>query len=211
MPSQSRVQTASLPVRATAAVGSSITAPQPNPPPNAGIGDLPDLHHAVITSPDELDAAMNAWEAKMCTAAPHHSAAVNAVFDARSVVSGQDLCDKVRAMGIPISTNSRAGLPAANGAPPFGTPIGDAIQPAVQVTFRLLPSIEKMTIQLNPRKRTITMKSKRKILDSRERVELLLTFFGKAVDITSSSSKSSPPVAGTSIRDLLANQPRANA
>ena len=162
-----------------------------------------DLAHAALTSEQELDEASTDLQTKLRGVNAHWNTAVTVAFAPPGVYTAAQLDEKVTAMGITIAGagNAQHGMPMT---PPYATVGGDAAQPARHLIFKILPAEEKITVQLNTRKKTIAVKARRCALE--HHAELLLTFFGKAIAITASGARAkaaglAPP--GNTIRELL--------
>lgn len=102
--------------------------------------------------------------------------------------AAHELHQKVQEMGVKLVKTSVAGDVPGGTLPPFASVLGDHIQPGLCVTWRLSPSEYKTTLQLQPKKNSITImyvKGRKAAIDPC--IEQLLAFFGPVMEIGSSS------------------------
>lgn len=129
---------------------------------------------------------------------------ITITFSSNGRSTPASLHELVRDMGIQIEEKSMTGLPSTNPEPPFATVGGESSQPALHIVWSLVPD-HKVTMQLNGKKRTLTVKGKRGSIEFQR--DRLLTFLGQPMWVKSSApagSRKAPALTSqVNIRELL--------
>ena len=171
----------------------------------AAVGAGIDMSQAALQTTEELNEAAGDLQRRLAGINAHWNTAVTVMLAPPGVHSAQQLDEKLAAMGVQLVGNCRNTPVVGAVPPPFATVGGDAAQPARHIIFKAAPE-EKIIIQFNTRKRTLSVKARWCALENH--VDLLLVFFGKVIGLSSAATakaKASPVAPpGQTVRDLLA-------
>ena len=137
-----------------------------------------DLSKARVADKDKLKEIFAAWETRLKNCRGDLRTSLSVLF--QGVGTAEELHSIVTAMGVHVLTVEDQGQVHSA---PFAHVAGDRAQPALQVVWKLLPE-QRMTIQLNPKKNTVTVKAKRAAIQAN--ICPLLCFFGPVLDVSSS-------------------------
>ena len=140
-----------------------------------------DLSMAALHTEKELDLAESTLRSKVEPIQGDNRTHVTVHFGL-GISTPRQLHDIVTAMGFSILVDdSPAGAAPQKVTYPSATVRGDSTQPTVICTWSVSPE-EKASVQLNPRKRTVSIKAKKSVM--LHHAELIVTFFGVPMLVT---------------------------
>ena len=155
-------------------------------PTRAPSGGL-DVSQAAVQDKETFDKAMETWKSKLAGLGGDGKTSVQITFTP-GIGHTDELKDKLKAMKISIAEDSAHGLPSSGGTPPMANLGGNQTQPCYMVVYRYHP-LSKVTMQLNTRRRSLTIKGKKNVLV--EHAATYVAFFGAPVGAAAAATAAS--------------------